>query len=151
MAPLSCRTPVSGPHFDFGEIIADYGRVQAVMRSFLSALTAAVLLVAVASGECISCPTSVSPSSRKGNCCTKDGRCNAFDHKSHPDQCLKAHDTEVALVKQCIQVHPEITSSTLDVTERIAPALISQIQASVPLGCDYSPPEPYLLNSVFLI
>jgi hypothetical protein len=120
------------------------------MRSFLSALAAAVLLVAVASGECISCPTSVSASSRKGNCCTKDGRCNASDHKPHPDQCLKAHDTEVALVKQCIQVHPEITSSTLEVAQRIAP-IFSQIQASVPLGCDYSPPEPYLLNSVFLI
>jgi hypothetical protein len=124
--------------------------MQAVLGSFLSSLTAAVLLLAAASGECISCPTSVSASSRKGDCCTKDGRCNASNHKSHPDRCVKAHDTAVALVKQCVQVHPEITSSTLEVAERIDPAL-SQIQASVPLTLDYSPPEPYLLNSAFLI
>ena|ERR1035438_995422 len=124
--------------------------MQAVLRSFLSAFTAVVLLMAAASAECISCPTSVSASSRKGNCCTKDGRCNASNHKSHPDRCLKTHDTEVALVKQCVQVHPEITSSTLEVAERIDPAL-SQIKTPAPLICNYSPPEPYLLNSVFLI
>jgi hypothetical protein len=121
-----------------------------VLRSFLSAFTAAVLLLAVASGECISCPTSASASSRKGDCCTKDGHCNASNHKSHPDRCLKAHDSEVALVKQGVQAHPVITSSILEVTERIDPVL-SQIQACVPLTCDYSPPEPYLFNSVFLI
>jgi hypothetical protein len=124
--------------------------MQAVLRSFLSVFTAAVLLAAVVSGECISCPTSTSASSRTGDCCSKDGRCNASNHKSHPDGCLKAHDTEVALVKQCVQLHPEITSSTLKVADRIDPAL-SQIQASAPLICNYSPPEPCLLNSVFLI
>ncbi len=124
--------------------------MKAVLRSFLSALTAAILLLAVASGECISCPASVSASSRKGDCCTKDGHCNASNHRSHPDRCLKAHDTEVALVKQCVQVHPEITSSTLEAAERIDPAL-SRVEASVALTRYYSPPEPYLLNSVFLI
>jgi hypothetical protein len=124
--------------------------MQAVLRSFLSAFTAAVLLLAMASGECISCPTSVSASSGKGDCCTKDGRCNATNHKSHPDRCVKAHSSEGALVKQGALVHPIITDSTLEGTERIDPVL-SQLQASVPLPCDYSPPEPYLLNSVFLI
>ena len=124
--------------------------MQAVLHRFLSAFTAAVLLLAGASGECISCPTSVSASSRTGGCCTKDGRCNAAQHKSHPDRCLKAHDSEIALVKQGVQVHPEITSCTLQVTERTDPVLI-RVSESVPLTVDCSPPEPYLLNSVFLI
>jgi hypothetical protein len=98
----------------------------------------------------MSCPTSASASSPTGDCCTKDGRCNASNHKSHPDRCLKAHNPEIALVKQGVQVHPGITSSTLEVTERID-SVLSQIQPSVSLTCDYSLPEPYLLNSSFLV
>jgi hypothetical protein len=124
--------------------------MQAVLRSVLSAFTAAVLLLAVGSDQCISCRTSVSASSRRGDCCTADGSCKTSSHKLPSGHCLKAHNSEAALVKQGVQVHSEITASTLEVAERVDPAL-NQIQASVPLTCDYSPPEPYLLNSVFLI
>ena len=124
--------------------------MQAVLRSFVSAFTAAVLLLAVGSGDCISCPTSVSASSRNGDCCTKDGRCKTSTHKSSSNQCLKAHNSEAAQTKQGVRVHPVVTASILEVAERIDPVL-SRVEASVPHTRYYSSPEPYLLNSVFLI
>jgi hypothetical protein len=124
--------------------------MKAPLRTFLSTLAAAILVLTLASGECISCRTSVSASYRKGDCCTPDGRCKASNHKSPPNPCLKAHNSQVALLEQGVQVHTVIAASTLEVTEWVDPVL-NQIQARAPLTTNYSPPEPYLLNSSFLI
>jgi hypothetical protein len=121
-------------------------RMKALLRSFLSALIAAVLVTALAGGQCISCQTGASASSGKGDCCTPDGRCKT----STPTRCLKAHNADTALIQQSAQMYPVMTASSIDVIAWIDPVL-SQVLAPAPLTCSYSPPEPYLLNSVFLI
>jgi hypothetical protein len=128
------------------------GRIcmMAPARRILGVLTAAVLVLAVVSGECLSCRATVFASSRRGACCTPDGRCKTSSHNSPSDRCLKAHNSQLALIKQGVQAHPVVTASTLEVAERTDPVL-TRIEAPAPLTGKYSPPEPYLLNSVFLI
>ena len=101
-------------------------RMKAPLRSFLSALIAAVLVTALAGGQCISCQTGASASSGKGDCCTPDGRCKS----STPTRCLKAHNADTALIQQSAQMYPVMTSNP-DVIAWIDPAF-SQIAAPAP-------------------
>ncbi len=80
----------------------------------------------------------------------KGRRCSSTSHKSPSERCLKAHDSEDALVPQGVEMIPVIAGATIDVAEQMDPAR-SQFHTFVPLTLNYSPPEPYLLNSAFLI
>ena len=123
--------------------------MRAPLRSFISALAAVVLLLAVATSECVFCQASVFASSHQGACCSPDGRCKTSNHKSPSDRCLKAHNSEVASIKQSVHLQTVVTASTLEVTG--TDPVLRPIETPAPLTSKHSPPEPYLLNSVFLI
>jgi hypothetical protein len=120
----------------------------AKLRSVLTAVVVALLIVATVSGECIACGIGLAASLQAGGCCERAGQCKAPPHKNSP-RCVKEQSAEFVVADQLGQVPPVLPPDdfcTLSSTES-APneAILVVFQA------DFSPPARHLLHSALLI
>jgi hypothetical protein len=120
----------------------------AKMRSVLTAVVVALLIVAAVSGECIACGIGLAASLQAGGCCERAGQCKAPPHKNSP-RCVKEQSAEFVVVDQLGQVPPVLPPAdfcTGSSTESGQNAVIL-----VAFRADYSPPELPILHSALLL
>ena len=116
-----------------------------MLRRFLSALSVLALLTTLAAGECVACGA-VAAIAKSGDCCNPDGSCKTAPAK-YPTRCLKAHHAEQAVVEQAALVVPV---AAVDTAVLVVLADCPR-ENPVSVSGEYSPPDIFLLNSVFLI
>ena len=119
------------------------------LQSWLSAIGIALLLAVTASGECVSCATGRGIPTKKGDCCTPDGRCKMPNRKAPDTRCVKSHGEQPVIIEKAMQVTG--VAAVSDIVEETIEPVTRAIEPSVPFELHYSPPDLSVLHSVFLI
>jgi hypothetical protein len=117
-------------------------------RSVLTAVLAALLIVAAVSGECVACGTAMAASAQSGDCCNPNGHCKASPYKDS-SRCVNERPADFVVGDQLGQVAPVLPDA--EFCAFFSPESAPNGAILLAFHADYSPPEHHILHSALLI